>query len=68
MCFIWMNGLKTGFKMPNKVYNIQGNLSDQEWQELLGLEYVLTWRYTDDIEGDTARYKELVEKKYQEAA
>lgn len=54
--------------MPDKVYNIQGNLSDQEWRELLGLEYVLTWQYTDDIEGDTARLLELREKKDKEAA
>ena len=35
------------------------NLSDEEWSEIVTLEYVLTWRYTDDYDRDLKRYKEL---------
>jgi len=42
----------------------QGCLTDKEWKELVALEYVLTWRYTDDEERDDKRYRELSEKKW----
>lgn len=42
----------------------QGILTDKEWQELVTLEYVLTWDYSDDKEADEKRYKELSEKKW----
>lgn len=35
------------------------NLSEGEYRELLGLEYVLTWGYSDDIDKDELRYLEL---------
>ena len=38
------------------------NLTEKEWQELVTLDYVLTWGYTDDYEGDLKRYKELSKK------
>jgi hypothetical protein len=37
----------------------KGCLTDKEWQELVALEYVLTWRYSDDEETDDKRYREL---------
>lgn len=43
---------------------LQGCLTDKEWEELVGLEYVLTWRYTDNEEEDERRYKELSEKRW----
>lgn len=39
--------------------NIKGNLSDAEWQELVTLDYVLTWRYSENEKKDLARQKEL---------
>lgn len=42
----------------------RGCLTEKEWRELLALEYVLTWNYTDDIEGDKKRYKELSNKRW----
>lgn len=39
----------------------KGNLTDDEWNELIGLEYVLTWGY--DEGGEYKRYKELCDKK-----
>jgi hypothetical protein len=38
---------------------IRGILTEEEWQELVTLDYVLTWRYTNDYERDLKRYKEL---------
>jgi len=43
---------------------ILGGLSNEEWRELLGLEYALTWNYTDDFEKDERRYKELSNRKW----
>lgn len=40
------------------------NLSESEYQELLALEYVLTWMYTHEYEKDNARYMELAHKNY----
>jgi len=42
---------------------IRGNLTEKEWDEIVALEYVLTWRYSDDMERDEKRYKELSEMK-----
>ena len=41
----------------------RGSLTDKEWQELVAIEYVLTWRYTDTPEKDTKRLQELRRKK-----
>lgn len=43
----------------------RGNLTEDEWNELVTLEYVLTWRYSKEgeEEKDEARYKELRDKK-----
>jgi hypothetical protein len=47
----------------NKVSEeLRGNLTVKEYQELITLEYVLTWRY--DNPGDEERYKELRIKKH----
>ena len=47
----------------NKVSEeLRGNLTVKEYQELITLEYVLTWRY--DNPGDDERYKELRIKKH----
>tara|TARA_B110000858_G_C17603566_1_gene381177 strand:- start:235 stop:444 length:210 start_codon:yes stop_codon:yes gene_type:complete len=40
------------------------NLTDAEWREIVSLDYVLTWRYTDDYEKDLKRYKELSKKRW----
>ncbi len=45
-------------------YRPQRNLTDDEWQEILGLEYVLTWGYTDNEDIDDKRYRELSKKKW----
>ncbi len=42
----------------------EGDLTDKEWRELLGLEYVLTWQYTDNPEEDETRYKYLSNKRW----
>ena len=39
------------------VESLRGNLTNQEYRELITLEYVLTWGY--DNPGDEERYKEL---------
>jgi len=39
-------------------------LTEEEYRELLGLEYVLIWRYTEDYELDFCRYEELLKKNY----
>lgn len=44
----------------------KGNLTEEEYKELITLEYVLTHRYTDDCKKDTERYMYLQEKKYAE--
>ena len=41
-----------------------GCLTDKEWQELVTLEYVLTWHYSDDMNKDDKRYKELSNKRW----
>jgi hypothetical protein len=46
------------------VDSLKGNLTNQEYRELLTLEYVLTWGY--DNPGDEERYIELAKKKYPE--
>lgn len=43
---------------------VRGYLTEQEWKELVALEYVLTWRYSKDEAEDERRYKELVDKKW----
>lgn len=40
------------------------NLTESEWLELCALDYVLTWNYTDDIERDEKRQKELRDKRW----
>lgn len=42
----------------------RGNLTNQEYRDLITLEYVLTWGY--DNPGDEERYKELSKKKHPE--
>lgn len=42
----------------------RGFLSEAEWKEIVALDYVLTWRYTDDYDGDLKRYKELSAKRW----
>lgn len=46
------------------VEELRGNLTNQEYRDLITLEYVLTWGY--DSPGDEERYKELGKKKYPE--
>ena len=43
---------------------IMGGLNHSEWLELGALEYVLTWNYTDDMERDEKRYRELSDRKW----
>jgi len=42
---------------------MKGKLSQKEWDELIALEYVLTWGYSDDKEKDFKRHKHLSNKK-----
>lgn len=46
-------------------YNPKGYLTDNEWLELVALEYVLTWNYSEkgEQENDEKRHKELSNKK-----
>jgi len=48
------------------MYISQGYLTDAEWLEIAVLDYVLTWRYTDDYDRDLNRYKFLSNKRYNE--
>jgi hypothetical protein len=53
----------------NKVYDkvveeLRGNLTNEEYRELITLEYVLTWGY--DNKNDEERYKQLRDKKYEQ--
>lgn len=45
-------------------YDPKRKLSQDEWLEILALEYVLTWNYTDDFDKDKRRYIELSNKKW----
>lgn len=38
-------------------------LNDKEYTELITLEYVLTWHYTNNLKKDIKRYMQLQEKK-----
>jgi len=43
---------------------LKKHLTNKEWEEIVGLEYVLTWGYSDDREKDLKRYNKLCEKRY----
>jgi len=45
------------------VNDLKGNLTSDEYKELITLEYVLTWGYNEP--SDTERYDELRNKKYE---
>jgi len=45
------------------VNDLKGKLTSEEYKELISLEYVLTWKY--DEPGDSERYNELRNKKYE---
>lgn len=45
-------------------YKPQRNLTDKEWVEIVTLEYVLTWGYSNDLDKDNSRYIELSVKKW----
>ena len=47
------------------VEDLRGNLTSEEYKELITLEYVLTWGY--DKSKDEGRYKELRLKKDERA-
>ena len=47
------------------VEDLRGNLTSEEYKELITLEYVLTWGY--DKNNDEGRYKELRLKKDERA-
>ena len=38
-------------------------LTEKEWKELVALDYVLTWGYTDNEKRDLKRQKELRKKR-----
>jgi hypothetical protein len=48
--------------MENIEAKIRGDLTKDEWQELVALEYVLTWRYSDNEKEDLTRYRKLCKK------
>lgn len=39
-------------------------LTESEWRELVALEYVLTWNYTENREADESRYSYLSNKRW----
>lgn len=41
---------------------ILGGLTEDEWKELVTLEYVLTWNYSDNFDVDEKRYLQLSKK------
>ena len=43
---------------------MRGFLTQSEWDEIVTLDYVLTWGYTDDYNNDLKRYKELSAKRW----
>jgi hypothetical protein len=45
------------------VNDLKGNLTSDEYKELITLEYVLTWGYNEP--SDSERYDELRNKKYE---
>ena len=45
------------------INDLKGNLTSEEYKELITLEYVLTWKYNEP--GDSERYNELKNKKYE---
>lgn len=47
--------------MTEEQINIKG-VTESEWRELLTLEYVLTWNYSDNNKRDTKRYMNLSHK------
>lgn len=58
-----MVGLKSFDEVWDKVdEELRGNLTVEEYQELINLEYVLTWGYGSP--DDDERYKELRIKKH----
>jgi hypothetical protein len=58
-----MNDKEEKFKNHVETFTL-GNLNPKETQELLSLEYVLTWGY--DEPRDLERFKELSEKRWNE--
>ena len=57
------NNNSTGSSKPHVIGSWpHGGLSKDEWEEIVALDYVLTWNYTDDLERDERRYKELSDK------
>ena len=43
---------------------LKRKLNHLEWEELVGLEYVLTWGYSRNKEKDEKRHKELTIKQW----
>lgn len=43
---------------------MRGILTEKEWRELVTLEYVLTWGYSDNEKKDEKRYMELSKAKW----
>ena len=56
-------------KVENKTIDqlMRGDLSKDEWQELVALDYVLTREYSINQEQDLKRYKELSNINWQTA-
>ena len=42
------------------------SLTEEEWSEIVALDYVLTWRCTDNYDRDLKRYNELSVKRWGE--
>jgi hypothetical protein len=49
---------------PYDSKDIRGGLTAEEWREIVTLDYILIWRYTDDYDIDLRRYKELAKKRW----
>lgn len=45
------------------IEEIKGYLTQEEWYELVALDYILTFRYTENYDADLKRYEELINKR-----
>ncbi len=41
-----------------------GGLTKEEWTEIVALDYIITWEYTDNLDKDIKRYIELSNKRW----
>jgi len=57
--------IKKAIEYHHKTFRL-GNLTVEETREICTLDYVLTWGYSDDLQKDENRYRELSKKRWNE--